>query len=104
MRRFFLLQPRFPATLPLGATRFSPTVMTQGWLVVVQVSRPRTRVAGGQINKRVGVIQNSRPRGPRKKTSKPRRSGMGGQNSRRRKKGKGGKNDKRKNLEEQNNR
>src|SRR6516164_7302921 len=62
MRLFFLLQPRFPGALPLGATRFSPTVMTQGWLVVVQVSRPRTRVTGVQVNRRVVRIQASRRR------------------------------------------
>ena len=40
---FFLLQPRVPATLALGATRFSPTAMMRGRLVVVQVSRRRIR-------------------------------------------------------------
>src|SRR5258707_3480646 len=97
MRRFFLLQPRFPATLPPGATRFSPTVMTQGWLVVVQVSRPRTRVAGGQINKRGGVIQTSRRRAPRIQTNKRRRNAMEVQNRRRRTNGMGVQNSKRKN-------
>src|SRR5260370_36575310 len=90
MRRFFLLHPRFPATLPLGATRFSPTVMTQGWLVVVQVSRPRTRVAGGKGKKRGGGKKKTRTRGTRKTTSSSRRSVIGGQISRARTKTKGG--------------
>src|SRR5258708_27164029 len=73
MRRFFLLQPRFPATLPPGATRFSPTVMTQGWLVVVQVSRPRTRVAGGKIKRRGVLIKTSRRPALRIQASRRRR-------------------------------
>src|SRR6266436_8302889 len=84
MRLFFLLQRRFLATLPLGATRFSPTVMTQGGLVVVQVSRPRTRVAGVQVNRRVVLIQTSRRRALRIQASRRRRSVMEVQISRRR--------------------
>src|SRR5262245_8433156 len=52
MRLFSLLQPCSPATLPLGATRFSPTAMMRGWLVVVQVSRPRTRAMEVQVTRR----------------------------------------------------
>src|SRR5258708_37425475 len=96
MRRFFLLQPRFPATLPPGATRFSPTVMTQGWLVVVQVSRPRTRVAGGQVNKRVVLKKNSRSRALRKQTSRKRKNVKEGQKNTRPTKVSGVQNDKRK--------
>src|ERR1700752_1112240 len=66
MRRFFLLQPRFPATLALGATRFSPTVMTLGWLVVVvliQTSRRRAlRIQASRRRRSVREVQIGRRR------------------------------------------
>src|SRR6516164_1272327 len=67
MRPFCLLQPCFPAALPLGAARFSPTVMTKGWLVVVQASRPRTRkrrIRASTLSAGEFSLVNSRPHEP----------------------------------------
>jgi hypothetical protein len=66
-----------------GGARF-PTAMTQRWLVVVQVSRPRTRVARVQVSRRVLPVQTSRRRTVRIQASRRRRSVMGVQISRRR--------------------
>src|SRR5262249_14171691 len=54
LRLFCLLQPRFPAPLTLGATRFSPTVVSRPRTRVlgVQISRPRTRAVGIPISRR----------------------------------------------------